>query len=200
MSEIGLQGIQMRSILKHRGITLIELMITLVVLVVLISLAAPQMGQFVDQRRLVGAAQAVYSHLQLARTEAVKQSRNMFLSIDEGTGTDWCMGFTDDTSGCDCTEATVIGTAPCTILADSDTVRVLARITADPFTNVTMLNPPTVTISIDYVRGIIEPVDTHTTTLQSARGRELQVSIGPLGRTRICSPTGTANVPGYPEC
>jgi type IV fimbrial biogenesis protein FimT len=196
----------MRRVRKHSGITLIELIITLVVLAVIIVLAAPQMGQFVDQRRLVGAAEAVYSHLQFARTEAVKQSRDMHVTFDLGDGTDWCVGFTNKTDPlnanapieCDCNEDDPTDALACTILVD--TVAVLARITADPFTNVSMESAPGDLISIDYVRGIVAPVDDHTTTLESARGRQLRVSIGPLGRTRICSPAGATNVPGYPEC
>lgn len=59
----------------QRGLTAIELMVTLAILAILIGIAAPSMTRFIVQWRLSNAVNAVTSSLRIARTEAIARAR-----------------------------------------------------------------------------------------------------------------------------
>jgi type IV fimbrial biogenesis protein FimT len=88
-----------RRFVRAPGFTLIELMIVMAVLVILIMLAAPSMGNLVRDQRVKTAAGDVYAALIFARSEALK--RNQFVAAcsknADGTGcegsTDWARGW-----------------------------------------------------------------------------------------------------------
>jgi len=59
-----------KSFARHRGFTLIELMATIAVLAVLITIAAPDLSQFIVRNRLTGQANQLLGDLSLTRSEA----------------------------------------------------------------------------------------------------------------------------------
>ncbi|WP_369633010.1 Tfp pilus assembly protein FimT/FimU [Variovorax sp. V512] len=59
----------------QRGLTAIELMVTLAILAILIGIAAPSMTRFIVQWRLSNAVNAVTGSLRTARTEAIARAR-----------------------------------------------------------------------------------------------------------------------------
>ena len=67
------------------GLTLIELMVTLAVMVVLMSVAVPSMADFTANNQVVAAKSAFASAVALARTEAAKRGRVVILQA-LGTG------------------------------------------------------------------------------------------------------------------
>jgi type IV fimbrial biogenesis protein FimT len=86
---------------RHKGFTLIELMITVAVLGILVALALPSFQSILEGRRLVGAADELYSNIQYARSEALKRNETIRLQVT--TGTNWCFGIDDDDGAvCDC--------------------------------------------------------------------------------------------------
>jgi type IV fimbrial biogenesis protein FimT len=87
--------------LSHKGFTLMELMITVVVLGILAAIALPSFQSILEGRRLVGAADDLYSNLQFARSEAIKRNETIRFQIT--TGANWCFGVDDDDGVvCDC--------------------------------------------------------------------------------------------------
>lgn len=175
---------------QTQGFTLIELMVTIVILAVLVTIAAPAMSDFIEKRRLVGAAEEIQSQIQYARTEAVKQSRELHISIDEN---EWCIG-TGTIANCDCTEIDASEPGACVIPLGDETVMRTTSVAAFP--NITLTSDPD-NIRIDGVRGL---TDTSSITLTSPRGWELRISTSMLGKVRMCSPSGSSFVGGYPEC
>lgn len=80
-----------------RGLTLIELLVTIALLAVLMGLAAPSMARFIGQWRVSNAVNALTGSLRLARTEAIARGRvvvicsvpsNSSTSCKSNTGTD----------------------------------------------------------------------------------------------------------------
>jgi type IV fimbrial biogenesis protein FimT len=63
-------------IARESGFTMVELMITLVVVAILLAAAVPFLGDFTRNNRLVGQSNDIASSIQLARSEAVKQGVN----------------------------------------------------------------------------------------------------------------------------
>jgi type IV fimbrial biogenesis protein FimT len=58
-----------------RGLTLIELMVTVVVLAILLAIGVPSFREFYLNNRITSQINMLHSHLLLARSEAVKRNR-----------------------------------------------------------------------------------------------------------------------------
>ena len=63
----------------QRGFTIIELMMTLLVLALLISVAVPSFGTFINNNRITSQANNFHAAVLFARSEAVKRNRNVVI-------------------------------------------------------------------------------------------------------------------------
>lgn len=78
--------------MKPRGFTLIELMVTLVVLTVLVTMAVPSFMDYFEKTRVRGAADQVTNLLARARQAAVKSNMPIGIVAIEKSGGGWCVG------------------------------------------------------------------------------------------------------------
>ena len=87
---------------KQRGLTLVELMVTLAVAIVLLAVGMPMFSSMVDNNRAATEANALSFALQLARSEAVKSGGLATLcpkddpalaNLDCGDENDWINGW-----------------------------------------------------------------------------------------------------------
>jgi len=69
---------------KYRGFTLIELMITVSVAMVLLVVAVPSLRALLQNNRVGGQANELYTSLNLARSEALKTQRNVYVTALNG--------------------------------------------------------------------------------------------------------------------
>jgi type IV fimbrial biogenesis protein FimT len=83
-----------------RGFTLIELMMTLAVAAVILTLGVPSYQSFVRNARLIEQTNAIVVDLQFARSEALKRRQPVMLcrSADPTAGTPSCGGSANDWS------------------------------------------------------------------------------------------------------
>jgi type IV fimbrial biogenesis protein FimT len=72
---------------RQQGVTLIELMVTLAILVILATIGMPSFTSFLRNTELRSSSESVYQGLQLARAEAVR--RNVRVRFVIGTDTGW---------------------------------------------------------------------------------------------------------------
>ena len=88
-----LGGLQRRAWGLQRGVSLIELMVTLAVVGILAAVAVPTMTGLIDANRLTGTSSELTASLQLARSEAVRRRSSVTIcgSSDGVTcdGDDW---------------------------------------------------------------------------------------------------------------
>jgi len=84
---------------RETGFTLVELIITLVVVSILLAAAVPQLEMFTKNNRLIGQTNDLVSAMQLARSEAVKRGINTVVcaSADQvdcsANAADWVKGW-----------------------------------------------------------------------------------------------------------
>lgn len=77
---------------KHTGFTLIELVVTLAVAAILVTIGIPSFRDFIMNNRLVSQANEFAGAVYLARSAAIKQQRNAY--ITSNSGTNWANGWT----------------------------------------------------------------------------------------------------------
>jgi type IV fimbrial biogenesis protein FimT len=68
------------------GFTLIELMVTIAVLAVLLTVAAPSFNSQVANYRTRTGAEGIVNGLQLARSEAIRRNTDVSFTLNSGTG------------------------------------------------------------------------------------------------------------------
>jgi type IV fimbrial biogenesis protein FimT len=168
------------------GFTLIELMVTIAIAVILVSLAAPSFRSYNVKKKVEGTLAELASDIQFARSEAV--SRNQTVRMTLGTN---CYSIhpavgSSATSGC-----VVTGTDIRTVrVNDSSSVVVAANggLTAIDFDSVrgTASFAPTAT------EGLINVTSTGISSAFNFRARVTE-----FGRVQICT---SNNVAGYSSC
>src|SRR5687767_13501516 len=89
---------------RQPGFTLIELMVTLLVLSILVAAAVPSFREFTRNNRVVATQNDLITALNLARSEALRRSRNITVcpSSDGATcsaGTNWGNGWIVSVTG-----------------------------------------------------------------------------------------------------
>ncbi len=75
---------------KHHGFTLIELMVTIAILAILATVAAPSFTPLMERWRVRGAAEELQSTIYYARSEAIKRGGGVTVTANGGS---WAGGW-----------------------------------------------------------------------------------------------------------
>jgi len=157
------------------GLTLIELVIALAVLVVLGALALPSLAARLEQQRLGTAAETLLADINEARFEAAHQGRAMHIVMQAGAG--WCWA------------VATIASCPCGQAQDC----ALRRALGDDHAGVVLVQGATLHLQAN---GQAEAPG--SALLESRNGSQLRVDMQSLGRARICAARGAST--RYPPC
>src|SRR5574343_230104 len=177
---------------KESGFTLIELMITVVILIILTSIALPDMRAFINSTRLSSSANDILADLALARSEAIKRGIPVSVCASSNgsscTGGNWSDGHIvfSDSGGTSFVGNGVVDTANDTVIRVAPSSGANITISASGFSNASFLSyGPTGSASTisNTSPGAFKICDDHTAN----HGR--QVSVMASGRTAISSTT-----------
>ena len=163
-----------------RGLTLLEVLVTITILALLLAIALPSMQDMLTRNRLKSAAQAIAEDLQWTRSEAIKRNRTLRLSLDLEH---WCYGVQTWDHPCDCR-----------LPPETASGCPLKRVSGEDF--------PGIRLDATFKATRFEPrratADNGSLTLTASQGMALRVVLSRLGRVRLCAPA--KDVPGYEPC
>ena len=185
--------------LRQRGFNLIEVMVTLTVLAILVTLGAPGFIEWTQSQRLRAAAEAITNGIQVARGEAIRRNLPVTVGL-EPPGTAW--------TAC---EATI---SPC----DSTTVApnfIQNKSAHEASGSASIATTPAGAILVTFspLGSVIDNYDgsprltrvdvSYPPAVCTADGgtmRCLRVVITPGGSVRMCDPTPTIVAPDPRAC
>jgi|GEM_PF-483034 len=194
----------------NSGFTLVELIITIAITGIILTMAVPSMTSYFDKRRVIEAAEDLYAAVQMARSEAIARNTTIRVRFNSTGGTwqygisqnDLCNLAKNDPTEANANACVLVvndgdGTIDTGNAVDDPDDLILHRYTNDDYTGISMtLNtmPTNNQINFDPVRGM---ADNTTVTLQSAQGFQVRLMVGVLGQIRLCSPAGNGHVTAY---
>jgi len=166
--------------MKLRGLTLIELMVTVAIMAILLVLVVPSFNNFLARSRLTGAAEALAQDLQLARSEALRSNAGVTLSLSPGNA--WCYGSVAGNAACTCTTA-----SSCT----------LRQVDSTAYTGVAM---GTITFGANATTFTARQglAGAGTVDFTHPNAGTLRVRLGAAGQVSICSTSGALG--HHPAC
>jgi prepilin-type N-terminal cleavage/methylation domain-containing protein len=180
---------------RGRGFTLIEVLITIAVSAILLTLAVPGFTAFLDRYRLEGAVQGLYSDLQFARSESVK--RNQSVQIAFTSGSSW--SYTLSSLSGVCRTAALTPTSLKTSDYNNFAGTRITNVTLGSGSTTLVFQPASGTVQNACANGGQLPNGSKI-VFQSGQGKQACVHINLIGRTKLCSPTGSTHLLGFPEC
>lgn len=185
----------MRTNPPHRGLTLIELMIVLVVLGVLAAVVAPSFRGMMIRQRVQGVHDQLLTDLQLARSEqAARANATTPIEVRVSFGGNAAMTcYTIHTVGaaCDCTAAPGTACSP-----GAQEIKTVQLQRAQGVT-LAASSPSGTTVTFSPPQGTATPADLSVTVQGNSSG-QLRTDVGAVGRLSVCSPDGSMK--GVPTC
>jgi Tfp pilus assembly protein FimT len=168
-------------------------MITIAVLAIAAAVAVPSMAEAIEKRNTISAAEAIYSQIQLARSESIARSQPVFMNVVAGA--DWAIGFGND-QNCDPSDNN-----PACALPDLDNNNPITHLlTSADRANVSIATTAN-QIAFTPQRGMVTAV-TIDITSQGRVGFDISISVGMLGQVSMCSSNAdpSKHVASYRAC
>jgi len=187
----------------QRGFNLIEVMVSLTVLAVLISLGAPGFADWIQAQRIRTSAEAITNGMQVARGEAIRQNLAVTLGL-EPPSTAWTVCLAT-VSPCDSTtpsgsfiqsKSAQEGSGSTNIATTPAGPPAATLVTFSPLGNV--INNPDGSARLTQVD--VTPSDPTQCSAAGGSMRCLRVVVSPAGSIRMCDPTPTIVAPDPRAC
>ena len=165
------------------GFTLIELMVSIAILGIVLSIAIPSFSDFLEKKRLEGTANEYLGLLHFAKSETIKRNSATFIIATRASANDWSISATTTptcTLNTACDLKTLNSTMAKSISANSD---------------LTLLNGASI-----EARRLLPTFATTRSIIFSTDNYSLQANWTITGLNQLCIPTGANSFGGYAAC
>ena len=188
-------------ICRHRGFSLIEVLMSVVLLAISAALALPSYRDMVEKRQVTNGAEQLASFINTAQGVAMKTNQDVWVSWDRTSANDWCIGASAG-SKCECTQAN-----SCLINGQEFVIDNGSASDRDLFH--TFSGGDGDAYGVDPVRGLVvnetgevlSPANYPELKLRSnSDDFRLNLRVNGTGRVTLCSDDAAHSVPGYPVC
>ncbi|HSC96118.1 MAG TPA: GspH/FimT family pseudopilin [Burkholderiales bacterium] len=159
--------------MRSAGFTLIELMITIVILAILLYVALPNFAVWMQNTQIRTAGEAILNGMQLARAEAIRRNVNVELRMDVSSG--WT--------------ARLAGTGEVvqSRIAGEGSAAALVTITPAGAKTITFNSFGSVATNTDGTPSVTE-IKIDSPAIAAADSRELCILVRVGGNVRLCDP------------
>lgn len=183
---------------SQSGFSIIELMMSVILLAVGMALAVPSYREMVEKRQLTHGAEQLVAFVNSAQSEAIKRNEVLTLSYARADSDDWCVGAVLGATACDCTEADATAADYCAI---DQTPWIIDNTHAGNRELVHGMDGDGAW-SFDPVRGLLTDLDdSPLIEMRSDSGDyRLQLMVLVTGQVILCSADDSHAVPGYAAC
>ena len=172
-----------------RGTSMVEALMVLAVAAISLGTAVPEFQQTRLHRHLDGAAAQLETDIQLTRSRAVAERRNLRMTFMQDGGGSCYVVHSGDADSCTCAAS---GQAQCSHgEAPARSVR---------FDNSHPVKLQTNVRSIVFSPNLGTSTPTGTLKLQTSPTHTVHAVVNVMGRVRHCAPDSATSVTGYPRC
>ena len=171
---------------RQSGLSIIETLVAVAIAAAATGSVVPGFQQALETRRLDGAAAQLHTDLQLARSQAAAQNRNLRVSFQTGAAGSCYVVHDGGASDCQCAATGVPVCTPGTSAFRS--------VHLEPGGLRLQGNLPSMVF--DAAKGTASPAG--TVRLVARDGRAVHLVVNIMGRVRECTPG--AALRGYPNC
>ena len=182
----------------NRGFTMVEVLMSVVLLAIGMSLALPSYRDMVEKRKVTNGAEQIASFINTAQGVAMKTNRVVSVSYSHTDQDEWCLGAVSGTTACDCTQINAAANDYCQIAsqpfilsnAQTNDLELMHDMAGDG------------AYAFDPVRGLFMDLnDGLTVELRSpSEDFRLNLIVNSTGRVILCSEDSSHAVPGYSIC
>ena len=183
---------------RSRGFSLVEVMMSIVLLAIGMALALPSYRDMVEKRQVTNGAEQVAAFINTAQGVAMKTNQVVTVSYTHTDSDDWCIGAVAGNTACDCEQTNTAAADFCQIASQQFILD--HSIANDRALMFDMVGDGS--FAYDPVRGLFDDLD-DSLTLQLRSNSEdfrLNLVVSNTGRVVLCSASASHAIPGYEVC
>jgi len=180
---------------RHRGFSLVEIMMSIVLIAIGTTLALPSFRDMVEKRQVTNGIEQIASLVNAAQGAAMKSNEEVWVSWSRTGANEWCIGANLESS-CDCTQANAcqVNGQDFVIDASHASPQILMQSIGG--------GGDDAAYAFDPIRGLMADLtDSLALEMRSQSGDfRLSLMVNTTGRVILCSPDSEHAVPGYALC